>query len=105
MKTTLLLFALLLLQTDFSNSHYLEQLDFSEDGKLMVGINRDCIILMDTKTLNILDKYTFSGNYSPNPNIRISGNGKHLICARGRKFYYAKIHRNKIKKLIIYTCL
>lgn len=87
----------LLLQTDIGKIQNLNQVDFSDDGKLMVGINEEAIYLIDTERLKVVDKYTFSGNYGVNPNVRISGNGEHLICARGHKFYYAKIRKNKIK--------
>lgn len=98
MKTILLIItSLLIFQIDEVKIQNLNQMDFSDDGKIMVGINEDAIYLIDTERLKILDKYEFDGRYSSNPNIRISGNGKHLICARGWKFYYAKIRGNKIK--------
>lgn len=101
MKIILLLItSLFIFQMDNGEIQNLNQVDFSDNGKLMVGINEDAIYLIDTERLKVLDKYSFSGNYGSNPNIRISGNGEHLICSRGWKFYYAKIHKNKIKKPI-----
>lgn len=86
----------MLLQTGGKNVQNLTQVDFSDDGKLMIGINEEAIYLIDTERLKVLDKYDFATYRQWNPNIRISGNGKHIIYAVGHIFFYATIHENKI---------
>lgn len=98
MKIALLFLTLLFVQTGFKAPMYFNQMDFSDDGKIMAAIGSEYVILLNTETQKVLDKYALNEWNSSNENIRISGDGQHLIWAANRKFFYAAIHRNKIKK-------
>jgi hypothetical protein len=95
MRILILLFGVSILQTDFATPLRLQYIDLSDDGLFLAGIGTNGIAIINTETEKVVAKYPFEG-YDHLLNIRISGNGKHLVWTRKWELFTADFLDNEI---------
>lgn len=98
MRLIILLFGLSIFQTDFATPLRLQYIDLTDDGQFLAGIGTNGILIINTKTKKVVAEHPFEG-YDHLLNIRISGDGKHLVWTRKWELFTADFLDNKITNI------